>query len=110
MAMAEEKGPTWMIWVTLFMIFISGCWTFATIIPFPHTLASRTALMIGVTVADVTFLISLLASMLSYSGMADREQMRRWAVIMFCLGITALVASIILFSASSITKPPIYID
>lgn len=108
--MTEEKGLTRIIPITLFMIFISGCWTLATIIPFPMHWPTRSIQLTVVTVADVTFLLSLLTSILSYSGMADREAMRKWSIIMFCTGITALIASIILFSASYLVKPPQFID
>ena len=109
--MAEEKAPTWIIVTTLVMLFISGCWTLATIIPFRIDQPIRSAMVITVTIADIAFLLSLLASMLSYSGMSRKEAMKRISILMFCLGITALIVSIILFSTSYLTKtPPYYPD
>lgn len=108
--MTEEKDLTRMIQITLFMIFISGCWTLASIIPFSMRWPVRSAQLAVVTVADVAFLIALLALMLSYGGMAEKEAVRRWAVLMFCVGMVALIASIILFSSFYLVMPPYSAD
>lgn len=105
--MSEEKVSTWIIVTTLFMMFISGCWTVATIIPWKLHPSIRSAMIITVTIADVAFLLSLLASMLSYS-LSSKEATKKVSMFMFCLGIAALVVSIILFSASFLLKPPPY--
>jgi len=108
--MTEEKDLTRMIPITLFMIFVSGCWTLASIIPFSIRWPAHSAQLAIVTVADVAFLIALLALMLSYGGMAEKEAVRRWAILMFCVGMVTLIASIILFSSSYLLWPPYSID
>jgi hypothetical protein len=108
--MPEETRPGPLIWITLFMIFISGCWTLATIVPFPLAWPTRAVQLAVVTVSNISFLVSLLASMLYQGEMIERETARRWSIIFFAVGITALIVSILLFSASYLVKPPYYID
>jgi len=108
--MVEEKDQVRMILVTLFMIFISGCWTLATIIPLSVHWTFRSMQLVTVTVANISFLLSLLALMLIYSNMMKAEAVRKWFTIMFSIGIAALIISIIIFSASYLLKYPIRPD
>ena len=102
--------PRPFIVITLVMLFISGCWTLACIMPFPIKYEYRLIMATAVTASNVAFLISLLASVLSYAGMGNDEEMKRIIVYSFSIGITALVISVILFSFAYITAAPRYYD
>ncbi|MCS7365353.1 MAG: hypothetical protein NDF54_07955 [archaeon GB-1867-035] len=104
--MFEERTLPRMILINLFMIFISGCWTLATILPFTMNWMIRSIQLITITIADISFLLSLLASILVYSGFMREEIARKWFIIFFCIGILALIITIILFSTSYLIKHP----
>ena len=100
--MSEEKPSVWIVLVSLLMLFVSGAWTLASFLPFPSGgYGSPRSLMFYVTMAsNISFLISLLVSMLLYLGIGSREGMRWIMIFAFSMGILALISSIILFTAS----------
>jgi hypothetical protein len=109
--MSEERIPSRMVLITLVMIFISGCWTVATLTPFPMKSNFRPYSIATITTANIAFLLSLLTSTLSYAKIGDQTKMKRITVYLFNIGIVFLIASIILFSASYITTTqPYYPD
>jgi len=61
-----------------------------------------------VTIANISFLISLLASMFLHSGIRS-EEMRRNMLLAFSIGVFALIISIVLFSATHIVNPLPYL-
>jgi len=63
---------------------------------------------VTVTVSNVAFLLPLLPSVFSYSGMGNEGKMKRIIVYSFSIGITALIISIILFSIAYIMTAPRY--
>ena len=101
--MSRELSPSSFIVITLVMLFISGCWTLATIIPYPIEHGFRTAMIVTVTASNVCFLFSLLTSALHYAGLGQEQTMKRLMIILFAIGVSALVLSVILFSISTLT-------
>jgi len=106
--MNDALIPRPFILITLVMLFISGCWTIASIISFPIKYEFRVIMTMMVTASNVAFLLSLLASVLSYEGMGNEEKMKRVIVYSFSIGIFALVISVIMFSLAYITTAPRY--
>ena len=104
--MSKEKPSIWLILVSLLMLFVSGAWTLATITPFWITKDMRTVMLITVTAANVSFLVTLLTAMLLYMDVNARESLRRIMKYAFVIGILVLIISIILFSASYLIAPP----
>jgi len=100
--------PRPFIVITLVMLFISGCWTLACTIPYPIKYEFRVIMTATVTASNVAFLLSLLSSVLSYSGMGNEGKMKRIIIYSFSIGITALVISVILFSIAYIMTAPRY--
>lgn len=101
--MSRELTPSSFILITLVMLFISGCWTLATIMPYPIEYGFRAVMIAAVTASNVSFLFSLLTSALSYAGIGQDRSMRRLMIILFTIGVSALVVSVILFSISTLT-------
>jgi len=101
--MSRELAPSSFIVITLVMLFVSGCWTIATIMPYPIEYGLRAAMVATVTASNVSFLFSLFASALSYAGVGREQAIRRLMVILFAVGVSALVVSVILFSVSTLT-------
>ncbi len=107
--MSRELTPHSFIVITLVMLFISGCWTLASAIPFPINYELRVGMIATVAISNVSFLLSLLTSVLSYSGMGQERRMKRIIVTAFSIGVIALVISITFFSISYlISRPPYY--
>lgn len=63
-------------------------------------------MLITVTLANVSFLITLLAAMLLYSDVKTTRNPRKIMIYAFSVGIIALTISILLFSASFLISPP----
>lgn len=101
--MSREMTQSSFIVITLVMLFISGCWTLATIMPYPIEYWFRAVMIAAVTASNVSFLLSLLTSALSYAGIGQDQSMRRLMIILFTIGVSALVVSVILFSISTLT-------
>lgn len=104
--MSEEKPSVWLVLVSLLMLFVSGAWTLATITPFWISETVRSLMLITVTAANVSFLLTVLAAMLLYSDVGAEERLRKTMVVAFSVGIFALIVAIVLFSASFLVKPP----
>lgn len=64
--MSEEKPSVWIVLVSLLMLFISGAWTLASLIPYVRHGAMRETMFCTTTVSNISFLISTLLSMLFY--------------------------------------------
>ncbi|UCH56884.1 MAG: hypothetical protein JSV18_05945 [Candidatus Bathyarchaeota archaeon] len=107
--MGEEKSSVWIILVSILMLFVSGAWTLATIMPFVPHKGLRSATLTMVTIANVSFLASLLASMLLYSQVGERGQMRSVMIASFSIGILALAVSIVIYSSTHIWSPMPYV-
>jgi hypothetical protein len=101
--MSEERITSRMVLISRVMIFISGCWTAATLVPFPMKPNLRPYSTATITTSNIAFLLSLLTSTLSYAKIGDQARMKRITVYLFSIGIVCLIASIIIFSASYIT-------
>ncbi|MCW4019736.1 MAG: hypothetical protein NWF14_00685 [Candidatus Bathyarchaeota archaeon] len=106
--MSEQKTSVWLILVSLLMLFVSGAWTLVSILPFGIFKAVRSFMLITVTTANISFLITLLAAMLLYSDVGERENLKKIMIFAFSIGIFALIVSIVLFSASFLITPPTY--
>ena len=84
----------------LVMLFISGCWTLAAIMPFPVSLGTRGVQVAAVAVSNVAFLLGVLTSAFSYAGMGKSERMSKVFLAFFSIGVAALALSIIAFTIS----------
>jgi hypothetical protein len=105
--MSEEKPSVWLIIVSVLMLFVSGVWTLASITPLAPK-AVRSFMLITVTTANISFLITLLAAMLLYSDLGAKENLKKTMILAFSIGIFALIVSVILFTASFLITPPTY--
>jgi len=106
--MSREFSLPSFIVILLVMLFISGCWTLASAIPYPIGYGFRVFMISVVSISNVGFLISLLTSILNYAGVGNEVKMKRISVATFSIGITALVVSVILFSVAYIMTAPRY--
>jgi hypothetical protein len=107
---AEEKPSIWIILISLLMLFVSGAWTIASIIPFGMQKTIGPIMLVTSTVSNVAFLLTLLSAMILYSNMGPRQGLRKIMVYTFSIGIFALIISIILFSISLLLAPPFRSD
>jgi hypothetical protein len=98
---SEAKPPTWFIATTLFMLLISGAWTIASAFPSAFRSYSLTA----ITVGNLGFLLALLSSALGYVRGEAKPVWKRIMIYSFAFGIIFLMASIIMFSVSVVTRP-----
>ena len=64
--MGEEKPSVWIILVPILMLFVSGAWTLASLIPYVRWGAMRETMFYTVIISNISFLVSLLLSMLFY--------------------------------------------
>jgi len=106
--MVEQKPSVWLVLMSLLMLFVSGAWTLASILPFGISKGIRTVMLISATTADISFLVTLLAMMLLYSDVGAKENLKKTMILSFSIGIFALIVSIVLFSASFLIAPPTY--
>jgi len=104
--MSKEKPSIWLVLISLFMLFVSGAWTVASIMPFMISKTIRSIMIVTVSASNVSFLATLLAAMLQYSGYRKDKNMKKMMVYSFAAGIIALMISIILFSTSYLMLPP----
>ena len=75
--MSEEKPSVGIVLVPLLMLFISGAWTLASLIPYVRHRAMRETMFCTTTVSNISFLISTLFSMLFYLEMGEKENLKR---------------------------------
>ena len=101
--MDGERVPSWIFITTLLMIFVSGCWTIATIGPFLIRPDFRPYTIVAVTIANLAFLLSLMTSMFSYAKLGDQSKIKQIMVYLFSSGILSLIISIVIFSISYLT-------
>jgi len=101
--MSRELRPSSFIVIALVMLFVSGCWTLAAIMPYPIEYGFRVVMVATVTASNVSFLLSLVTSVLSYGGLGEEQRMKRLMIILFTIGVATLVISVILFSISTLT-------
>jgi len=101
--MSREGTPSSFIVIALVMLFISCCWTLAAIMPYPVEYGFRVVMVAAVTASNASFLISLLSSALSLAGVGREQGMKRLTIILFTIGVAALVVAVILFSVSTLT-------
>jgi len=94
--MAEEKPPTWFIATTLFMLVVSGAWTLASTFPFQTSL--RVYSIAAVAVANISFLLALLACVLAYLRSNQRRTWRTIMIYSFTAGILFLMGSILIYA------------
>jgi hypothetical protein len=107
--MSNEKPSVWLIIVSLLMLFVSGAWTVASILPFvPKDV--RASMRITVTAANVSFLLTLLAAMLLYLEVGPKQNLKKAMMLTFSIGIITLIISVILFTASFLITPIHYPD
>jgi tetrahydromethanopterin S-methyltransferase subunit C len=97
-----------MVLVPLFMLFISGAWTLASLIPYVRWGAMRETMFYTVIISNISFLVSLLLSMLFYLEVGEKETHKRTMVLAFSIGIIALIISIVVFTVSFVMQPPFF--
>jgi hypothetical protein len=105
--MSEQKPSPWLVLVSLLMLLVSGAWTVAAITPFISK-SMRPFMVVAVTVANISFLGTVLAAMLLYSEVGSKASLKKMMVLAFSIGIFSLITSIILFSALVLIAPPKY--
>jgi hypothetical protein len=66
--LAEEKPSIWIVLVSLLMLFVSGAWTLASIMPFGTQKTIRPLMLVTSTISNVAFLLTLLSAMILYSN------------------------------------------
>jgi hypothetical protein len=103
----RKKLSPWLVILSLLMLLISGAWTLAAITPHLSN-AARPLVLITVTTANISSLVTVLAAMLLYTDIGPRREIRRVMVLTFSIGMCSLVLCIILFSASILIIPPKY--
>ena len=104
--MSQGATPSSLIIISLVMLFISGCWTVAAVIPFPLGADLRSVMIAAVAASNVTFLLSVLAAVFSHAGLGDAGKMRKVMLTFFSIGVAALVVSVMIFSISQIARAP----
>lgn len=96
-----EKPLAWFVLVGLALLFISGCWMVGslTIVPRRSELKFlRTALLTTAALANISFPIAILTSILGLAEIVGEEKARKANAYAFLAGIIFLIISIILFS------------
>jgi hypothetical protein len=87
------------------MLFISGAWTLAAITPLSPD-AARPLVLVTVTTANISSLVTVLAAILLYIDIGPIREIRRPMVIAFSVVMCSLIVCIVLFSASVLIVPP----
>lgn len=68
----------------------------------------RETMFYTVIISNISFLVSLLLSMLFYLEVGEKETHKRRIVLAFSIGIIALIISIVVFTASFVMQPPFF--
>jgi len=105
----QEKLSPWPVILSLLMLFISGAWTLAAITPLSPN-AARPLVLVTVTAANISSLVTVLAAILLYTDIGPRTEIRKVMVLAFSVGMCSLVLCIMPFSASILIVPPKYCD
>jgi len=97
----EEKRPlTWFVVVNLVLLFISGCWMIGGLIITAWRVQPKFASHLLITtsaLANISFLASILASILGTANITQEKGARKATVYAFVAGILFLMFSIIIF-------------
>ncbi len=99
-----------MVLVSLLMLFVSGAWTIASIMPSTMNKPLSSIMLVTTTVSNISFLLTLLVTMLLYSEVGPRERLGKTMVYLFSAGIIALAATVMLFLIAFLTTPPLFLD
>ncbi len=97
----SEKPLTRFVVVGLVLLFISGCWMVGSLTIIPRRLELdflRLTLLTTNALANISFLVSILASILGLADIVKEERSRKAAAYAFIAGIVLLIVSIALFS------------
>jgi len=108
--LSEQKPSVWTVIISLLMLFVSGAWTVAAIISINMNKALGTIMLATATASNVSFLLTLLAAMLLYSGVERGERLRVIMVCLFAVGIVTLVYTVVLFMVAFLTRYPTPLD
>jgi len=103
--MSEEKPSVWIVLVSLLMLFVSGAWSLASLIPCVRCEILWLLIFHLVTVSNILFLVSLLLPMMIDLEMGAKEDLKRRMILAFSIYVLALIISIVLFTASFIMMP-----
>ena len=76
----------------------------------PLTNAATPLVLVTVTTANISSLVTVLAAILLYTDIGPRTEIRKVMVLAFSVGMCSLVLCIVLFSASILIVPPKYCD
>jgi len=111
MSIEEKKPLTWFLVVNLVLLFISGCWMIGSLMIITWRIPPKFVshlLLITSALANISFLASLLASILGTANITQETGARRATVYAFVAGILFLMVSIIIFCSVVILYVPPY--
>ncbi len=94
------KNFTWFITASMVLLFISGCWTLGSLIMVSRQLETqllRSALLTADMLANISFLVSLLTSVLGLAELLKEMVARRITGYAFTAGTIFLIISITIF-------------
>jgi len=95
--------------VNLALLFISGCWMIGSLMVTswkPSLGFARPLLLTGTALANISFLASMLTSILGAANIVKETPARRVTVYVFAVGILFLIISIIAFCWIVVSTPP----
>ena len=93
----------------LVLLFISGCWIVGGMIAVPKhegLVVLRTVLLTTDALANISFLLTILTSVLGMAGITDEDRARRTGAWLFVGGIAFLIVSVGIFTASIVFGAP----
>lgn len=110
---ALEKGKplTWFVIVNLALLFISGCWMVGSLMvtSWKSSLGfARPMLLTSTALANISFLASMLTSILGTANIVKEDPARRVTVYAFTIGILLLIVSMIIFCWIVVATSPYY--
>ena len=110
----NKRPLTRFVVVGLVLLFISGCWMVGSLTIVSWRLKPeflRTTLLTTNALANISFLVSILASILGLAEIVEEERARKTTAYAFAAGVVLLIVSIALFSWVVATGLPwIYYD
>jgi hypothetical protein len=107
--MEKDRPLTWFAIVNLALLFISGCWMIGSLMvtSWKSSLGfARPLLLTGTALANISFLASMLASILGAANIIKETPARRVTVYVFTVGILLLIISIITFCWIVVSTSP----
>ncbi|MEM3646735.1 MAG: hypothetical protein QW334_01125 [Thermofilum sp.] len=108
--MSEQKPLLWIVLISLLMLFVSGAWTIASIMFFTRNKTLSSIMLATATASNISFLLTLLAAMLLYSGVERGRRLMIMMVGLFSAGIIFLVYTVLFFLIAFLTTPPLLLD